>query len=103
LAWWEFPVVMIGLVLIVSLPSMFIAWLKIRKRTLAPLLDASGWAVNGRTLISFRLGRLLTRRATIPVEAHCNFDERLRARRWLWFALGLSIVASAAGWVFILL
>lgn len=101
LAWWEFPIVMFGLVLIVSLPSMFIAWLKIRKRTLAPLLDASGWAVNGRTLISFRMGRQLTRRAKIPPEAHCRFDEASGARPWLWAALGITLVAAIAGWLFV--
>ena len=99
LAWWELPLVITGLVLMISLPSMIIAWLKIRKRTLAPLLDASGWAVNGRTLISGKLGRALTTRATLPIAARCQFDERNRTRKWLWIALGIAIFATAAGWL----
>lgn len=94
LAWWHLPLVIIGLVLMISLPSMMIAWLKIRKRTLAPLLDASGWAVNGRTLISVKLGRSLTKCAALPAAARCQFDERNRVRKWFWFALGITILAT---------
>ena len=103
LSWWEFPLVTLGLVLMVSCPSMMLAWLKIRQRTLAPLLDASGWAVNGRTLISMELGRVLTRRAIIPIEARCQFDERNRGRRFFWLMLGLIFFGAAAGWTFLFL
>jgi hypothetical protein len=103
LAWWELPLVIGGLVLMISLPSMLIAWLKIRKRTLAPLLDASGWAVNGRTLISVKLGRSLTTSATLPVAACCQFDERNQVRKWLWLALGVALFASIAGWTCVFL
>lgn len=87
----------------ISLPSMLIAWLKLRKRTLAPLLDASGWAVNGRTLISAKLGRLLTTRATLPLASHCQFDERSGARGGFLAALGLILVACAVGWAYLAL
>jgi hypothetical protein len=103
LAWWELPLVIAGLVLMISLPSMIIAWLKIRKRTLAPLLDASGWAVNGRTLISAKLGRSLTTRATLPLAASCQFDERNQARKWLWLALGIALFATVVGWTCVFL
>ena len=93
--WWELPLVIVGVVLMISLPSMVIAWLKIRKRTLAPLLDASGWAVNGRTLISAKLGRSLTSRATLPLSSQCSYDERSGVRGSIWAALGLTIVACA--------
>ena len=93
LTWWELPLVILGVILMISLPSMIIAWLKIRKRTLAPLLDASGWAVNGRTLISAKLGRALTSRATLPIASHCNFDERRGARSAFWAALGITVIA----------
>lgn len=93
--WWELPLVIIGVILMISLPSMVIAWLKIRKRTLAPLLDASGWAVNGRTLISAKLGRALTSRAALPISAQCSFDERSRVRGGIWAALGIAILACA--------
>ncbi|MDQ8192826.1 hypothetical protein QEH59_00215 [Coraliomargarita sp. SDUM461004] len=102
LAWWELPLVILGVILMISLPSMVIAWLKLRKRTLAPLLDASGWAVNGRTLISAKLGRVLTKRATLPLTSHCQFDERRGVRSGLWAALGLTVIASLITWAYLL-
>ncbi|MBC2603114.1 hypothetical protein [Puniceicoccus vermicola] len=102
LRYWELPLVFVGLILLVSLPSMFIAWMRLRKRTLGPLLDAAGWAVNGKTLISFRLGKLLTRRATLPPGATIELVGGAAARTWLWVLLGLTVVASALGWGFIL-
>lgn len=97
---WQLPIILISIVLMISLPSMIIAWLKLRKRTLAPLLDASGWAVNGRTLITRQLGRVLTKRASLPIGAECSFDQTNGVRRVIWLALGLAVVASIAGWFF---
>lgn len=102
LTWWELPLVIIGVILMISLPSMIIAWLKLRKRTLAPLLDASGWAVNGRTLISAKLGKILTTRATLPLASHCKFDERSGVRSGFWAALGLTIVACLIVWAYLI-
>lgn len=102
LRYWELPLIFIGLILLISLPSMFIAWMRLRKRTLAPLLDAAGWAINGTTHINFRLGRLLTRRAVLPPGASIELAGGASARTWLWALLGLTVVASAVGWGWIL-
>jgi hypothetical protein len=66
LAIWQLPLVFIGLILVISGPSMIIAWLKLRQRTLGPILDANGWAVNGRVKVNVPLGTELTARAVIP-------------------------------------
>ncbi len=66
LAIWQLPLVFIGLMLVISGPSMIIAWLKLRQRTLGPILDANGWAINGRVKINVPLGTELTERAIIP-------------------------------------
>src|SRR5690606_19082070 len=50
------PVALIGIILSISGPSMLIAWLKLRERSLGPILDASGWAINGRMKINLQLG-----------------------------------------------
>ena len=102
LAWWELPLVILAVILMISLPSMVIAYLKLRKRTLAPLLDASGWAVNGRTLISPKLGRLLTLRATLPIPSKCQFERR-GARPFFWTAFGLTITAASVVALYVLL
>ena len=38
LAAWQYPLVLGGLMLVISGPSMLIAWLKLRQRTLGPML-----------------------------------------------------------------
>src|SRR6185503_3005386 len=48
LPFWQVCLAFVGLLLLISGPSMLIAWLKLRQRNLGPILDANGWAVNGR-------------------------------------------------------
>jgi hypothetical protein len=62
-----------GLILLISTPSMLIAWLKLRQRNLGPILDANGWAVNGRVQMNVPFGGALTREATIPAGAQSSF------------------------------
>ena len=59
LGYW-IPLGVLGIILAISLPSMFIAWSKLRQRNIAPILDASGWAVNGNVKINIPLGAYLT-------------------------------------------
>jgi hypothetical protein len=56
----------IGLMAIVSLPSGLFAWLKLRKRDLAVVLEGQGWALNDRMLLGRHLGPLLTRTPARP-------------------------------------
>ena len=36
----------------ISTPSVVLAWFKLRSRSLGPILDSNGWAVNGRAKVS---------------------------------------------------
>lgn len=60
------PAGILGIMLVVSGPSMAIAWLKLRQRTLGPILEANGWAINGRVKINIPFGTKLTERAILP-------------------------------------
>jgi hypothetical protein len=66
---WQVPLVIVALILAVSLPSVVIAWLKLRQRTIGPLLEANGWAINGRVRVNIRFGTALTERAALPPNA----------------------------------
>ena len=66
-AWWALPVAIISLLLVVSGPSMILAWMKLRKRNLAPLLNANGWAINADAIVSVLFGNTLTEKADFPV------------------------------------
>ncbi|MBK6688075.1 MAG: hypothetical protein IPG45_26605 [Deltaproteobacteria bacterium] len=63
---WKTVLGIIGLVLVVSGPSVAIAYFKLRARDLAAILNAGGWAINGQILLSLKLGRMLTREASLP-------------------------------------
>ena len=66
LTWWQMPLAILGLILLISGPSVLLAYLKLRKRNLAPLLDANGWAVNTRAIINIPFGASLTKMAALP-------------------------------------
>jgi len=71
----QLPIVFLGLILVISGPSMIIAWLKLRQRTLGPILDATGWAVNGRVKVNVPLGKELTGRALLPPGSIRSLDD----------------------------
>ena len=56
-----------GLLLVISGPSMILAWMKLRKRNLAPLLNANGWAINADAIVSVLFGNTLTDQAQYPL------------------------------------
>ena len=66
-AWWALPVAIISLLLVISGPSMVLAWMKLRKRNLAPLLNANGWAINADAIVNVLFGNTLTEQAQYPI------------------------------------
>ena len=50
----------------VAIPASFVAHLKLRRRDLSAILEASGWAINARNAIDPAPGALLYLRAGIP-------------------------------------
>ena len=66
---WKVIVGVIGIVLFVSLPSMILAWFKLRARDLGAILNACGWAVNRPLTFSLGLAGTFTRPANMPLGA----------------------------------
>jgi hypothetical protein len=99
------PVALLGIILAISGPSMLIAWLKLRERSLGPILDASGWAINGRMKINLQLGNSLSQTAKVPVSAQRMLNDPFaddHSKRWIWGVLAAVVVAAVAwrwGWV----
>ncbi len=83
LVWWQMPLAALGLLLAVSGPSMIVAYLKLRKRNLAPILDANGWAVNTRAMINIPFGASLTLTATLPPDSYQTFRDPFATKK-LW-------------------
>lgn len=69
---WQMVLVLIGLMLLISGPSMLMAWMKLRKRDLAPVLNANGWAVNARILVNILFGASLTQIVKFPTVSTTN-------------------------------
>lgn len=102
LSLWKMPLAIIGLLLVISGPSMFIAWLKLRKRNLAPLLDANGWAINARALVNITFGNTLTHLVRLPKNSRLDLRDPF-AKKGLPLWLKALYLAAIAGIIALLL
>jgi hypothetical protein len=100
------PGAVLGLMVLISGPSMLLAWLKLRQRTIGPLLELGGWAINGRVRINLPFGATLTQLAEPPpgparrlVDPYADSGPNRRAR-WLIPLLVLSLLEVAALLIF---
>ena len=73
LPFWQVCLALAAILLLISTPSMLIAWLKLRQRNLGPILDANGWAINGRVKMNVPFGGKLTDVAALPSGAQPSF------------------------------
>jgi len=94
------PIGVVGIILLISLPSMFIAWTKLRQRNIAPILDASGWAVNGNVRINMPLGSTLTALPVRPegskLDSYDPFTQKkFPIKRVIFFSLLAALVLVA--------
>ena len=106
LSWWQMPLAVVGIILVISGPSCLIAALKLQSRNLGPILDASGWAVNTRLKINLPFGRALTGMAQLPPHAERSLSDPYAEKRqpWAWYGVLLLIVLALLGlwrWGFI--
>lgn len=95
------PVALLGIILAISGPSMLIAWLKLRQRSLGPILDASGWAINGRMNINLRLGGALSQTAKVPTSAKLRMNDPYadaQPGRWVVLASVVLVAAALLSW-----
>lgn len=63
---WQTLVAIAVVMLVISGPSCFIAWSKLRKRNLGPILNANGWAINSKVIVNILFGNKLTSVAEYP-------------------------------------
>jgi hypothetical protein len=78
------PLGVLGLLLLISGPSMLIAWLKLRQRNIGPILDANGWAVNAHARINVPFGASLTRLAVLPEGARVDKTDPFAEKKHHW-------------------
>jgi len=95
LAWWQMPLVILSIFLLISIPSVILAGLKLRQRNLGRLLDANGWAVNTRAKINIPFGASLTGLARLPQGAVRKLSDPYEEKKspwkiWLFVLLALA-------------
>jgi hypothetical protein len=72
---WQLPLLAMGIMLIISGPSVLLAFAKLRRRNLGPILDANGWAINSNARINVPFGTRLTDIAHLPPGSTVDTDD----------------------------
>ncbi|MBO4447403.1 MAG: hypothetical protein J5764_04695, partial [Bacteroidales bacterium] len=100
--WYTVLIILGVLVIFISGPSMFLAWQKLRKRNLGPVLNANGWAINSVILINIVFGATLTSVAQYP-KVRVK-DPYAKKKTPFWLVLLIAIVIAgiffASWWYF---
>lgn len=94
------PLGILGIVFLISGPSMLLAYLKLRQRNLAPILDANGWAINTKAKMNVPFGSALTNVAKLPANAERSLDDPYaeKQRPWKTYAALAVILILAYCW-----
>lgn len=104
LTWWQFLLWIVGLMLVISGPSMLLAYFKLRRRNLAPILNANGWAVNAEAIINVPFGLTLTSQAKFPIlKLKDPFAQKglpVWAKCLIWLGVILLIAAGVVAYMY---
>ena len=101
LTWWQLLLTFAAILLIISGPAMVMAWMKLRRRNIAPLLNANGWAVNAAAKISIPFGNTLTDVAKFPkMKLKDPYATGMPAWAKVLITLCILAGAAAAAWYF---
>jgi len=71
--------------------------LKLRKRNLAPLLNANGWAINAQAFVNITFGATLTKMAKFPTVAMQDPFADKGMAWWKKLLIGLVLLAIGVG------
>lgn len=102
LKWWQLVMVFVGLMLMISGPAMILAWMKLRRRNIAPLLNANGWAINASSKVSIPFGETLTDMAKFPKMRLKDPFAKKGLATWKKWCIALACIVMVLGglWVF---
>lgn len=92
---WQLAVAIAAIMLVISGPSCFIAWGKLRKRNLGPILNANGWAINSMVLVNILFGSKLTSIAKYP-KVRLSDPYAKRTPCWVKWLIAIVCLCAAA-------
>lgn len=95
------PLGIVGILLLISGPSMILAAMKLRKRDLSPVLNAEGWAINGRLILNMVFGATLSHVASLPPNSSRLLGDPYAPRRKPWglYLLIAVVIALLVAWL----
>ena len=88
----------LGIMVLISGPSLVMTYIKLRKRNLGPILDANGWAVNAKARINVPFGTRLTAIAELPPGSTCDLVDPFEETRRPWRLYLVLALAACLGW-----
>lgn len=103
LEWWQLLLSFAGILFIISGPAMVMAWLKLRRRNIAPLLNANGWAINAASKISIPFGETLTDIAKYPklrIKDPYKKSGVPTWKKWLITIIFITIIGGVAAYIY---
>lgn len=89
---------LVGVIALISGPSMILAFIKLRKRNIGPILDAGGWAVNAKAGISVPFGAILTQTALLPPGSKRDLRDPYAEKKSPWPGIIVTIVILYAAY-----
>ena len=93
---WGMVGAFVGIIFVISGPSMIMAWMKLRRRNISPLLNANGWAINASSKISIPFGETLTDVAKFPKLKLKDPYAKKSMPAWLKWLTSLFVLAVVA-------
>lgn len=88
----------LGIMVLISGPSLVMTYIKLRKRNLGPILDANGWAVNAKARINVPFGTRLTAIAELPPGSTRDLVDPFEEIRRPWKLYLALVVVAFLGW-----
>jgi hypothetical protein len=95
------PIGIAAVFLLISGPSMILAAIKLRKRDLSPILNAEGWAINGRLKLNLVFGAALSHLASLPTNSIRTLNDPYAPKKkpWPLYIAVILLVAVVAAWL----
>jgi hypothetical protein len=88
----------VGVMALISGPSLIMTYIKLRKRNLGPILDANGWAVNAKARINVPFGTRLTAIAELPPGSSRDLVDPFEETRRPWRLYLVLALTAYIGW-----
>lgn len=93
---WKLILVIVAIILVISLPSVILTYVKLRKRDIGPVLNANGWAINAASYVNVKFGTGLTKLAQYPSLASIDPSEAKKLYKRKRNIITVAIVAVLA-------